>query len=133
MPGCAVAQVPLSGPSRPSVVIYGTDHLDVGTVHSVRFGGAEPETEELRDVDADGHPDWIGRFRLADLSTLAQNAVRASLWGLADDTRLLLTIPITRPAGGADADGDGIHNACDACPNVGDPPGGTVDPDGCRP
>ncbi len=68
------------------------------------------------------------------LTRLSASATRVNLYGrTTDGVRLLGDTAITRPTAPPDTDLDGVHDACDACPTNGHPPGGTVGPDGCPP
>jgi hypothetical protein len=134
-PHCAVAQVPRAGASyRAPLIVWGSPTLSVGSITSMTLNGALPITTTLVDLDGDGTLDQYTRYLVDDLSALHGSATQALVSGtLADGTAIVATLAITRPTNPADADGDGIHDACDACPLNGDPSGSHVDADGCPP
>ena len=64
------------------VMIHGTKDLDVAHIEesSLTFHGAKPLSVEVKDVDGDGTPDLVLRFRRAD-ARLSPNAKYMSVRG----------------------------------------------------
>jgi hypothetical protein len=132
-PHCAVPPIPTSGAAyRVPVIVWGSAALDVADLGPVSLNGAAPLTTAVEDLDADTFPDLYTRYAVNELTALAPTATQVIVFAVRDDgVDFTTTLPITRPVSPTDSDGDGIQNACDACPMNGDPPGGTVDAAGC--
>lgn len=140
-PGCPTAKnIPTGNGYLVPLVLYGVDgELDVETLTRVRLNGTDAHsvvpfaTSRFRvDWDQDGVDDVYVRFRSQDLAGvrgLASTATMATVWadGLPSDATI--RFPIGRVGSPADADGDGIHDTCDACDAT--PTGQFVGPDGC--
>jgi hypothetical protein len=135
-PGCATPQVPKGGSGGyvAPLVVWGSTALPVSSISTIALAGALPLTTTITDVDADVQLDLHVRFATTALTRLSASATRVNLYGrTTDGVRLLGDTAITRPTAPPDTDLDGVHDACDACPTNGHPPGGTVGPDGCPP
>ena len=92
--------------------------------------------DEWRAIRADSQRAPLSmEFRSADLTGLNTNATELDLYAERPATgrRILASLEITRVTNPPDDDGDGIQNACDACPDQGHPPGGYRLPNGCPP
>lgn len=129
-PGCVSPTIPRSGPYVVPVVVYGSADLDPTPAVDARLTTAVASAGGVDDVDGDGFDDLWFEIDVADLTLLHPDALVVHLWArLPDGTDLAASVPITRVDSPPDTDGDGIHDACDACPTIGAPRG----PDGCPP
>ena len=116
------------------VVLFGSSTFRGAALATVELAGAPAVHTEVLDWDGDGWDDLWMEFRPADMPSLNANAVLLDLRGERPNGReVLAAFAITRVTSPTDTDGDGIQDACDACPTQGHPPGGYRLPDGCPP
>jgi hypothetical protein len=130
-PGCESAEIPLAGTAlRVPLVLFGAPDAPVTTAAFVHLAGAEPVTRVHQDLDDDGLLDLWVEYRPVDLGRLSATATRAPVYAeLPDGRKVFWSGAASRVANPPDSDGDGLHDACDACPGLGHPRG----PDGCPP
>ncbi len=134
--GCVAPKIPrgTSTTWRTPVVLFGSPTFRGAALQTVELAGAPSVHTEVLDWDEDGWNDLWMEFRPADMTALHTNATTVSLRGeRANGREVLADFPITRVTAPPDTDGDGIQDACDACPTQGHPPGGHRLPDGCPP
>jgi hypothetical protein len=131
LPGCPEdALLPFTPGRVVTAVMHGSLRLDVGLIDPLRtwLGGAHPFVSALRDADLDGYVDLVLEVRAEDLTAGAAAEVVHFAAYTNDGLRVTRTLPAAFATDDPDSDGDGIHDACDACPADGNAPRG---PDGC--